>query len=130
MTTTEPLTPPYEPDATGPPGDARGTKRPAFADILADVVPVIGVVFVAGPPVVFIAGPWLLFVLMLSAPFAVLVAFAAAALAVAALVTALAGILATPYLILRGRHRRGQTRQPIAVAGAHVAPLAPRRAAA
>jgi hypothetical protein len=130
MTTTKPLTPSYEPDATGAPGDVRGTQRPTVAEILADIVPVIGVVFVAGPPVIFIAAPWLLFVLMLSGPFAVLVAFAAVSVAAAALVTALAGILATPYLMLRGRHRRGQTRHPIAVAGAHVAPLEPRRAAA
>jgi hypothetical protein len=108
MSATTPLTPSNEPVATEPPGGVLvgGARRPTFAEVAADIVPVIGVVFVSGPPVVFIAGPWLLLVLMLSGPFAVLVAFAALWAAATVLLTALVGLVATPYLLVRGLLRR------------------------
>jgi hypothetical protein len=108
MSITTPLTPPHGPAATA----ARGgvpldrAEPPTLAEAAADIVPVIGVVFVAGPPVIFIAGPWLFLVLMLSGPFAVLVAFAALWVAATLLLTALAGIAATPYVVVRGLRRR------------------------
>ena len=77
MNTTEPLTPPHGPGATEPPGNAplRATQLPTFGEMVDEIVPLIGVIFVAGPPVIFVAGPWLLLCLMLTGPFAVLVAF-------------------------------------------------------
>jgi hypothetical protein len=77
-----------------------------FRDMLDAALPVVGVVAVAGPPVIALAAPWLLLVLMLSAPFAVLVAFALVALVAVGAVAALAGIVAAPYLLLRHLHRR------------------------
>jgi hypothetical protein len=77
------------------------TERPAFREMLEDVVPVIGVVLVAGPPAIALAGPWVLIALMLSAPFAVLVAFALVVLAAVAVVAALAAIVASPYVLVR-----------------------------
>ena len=95
-----------------------------------EIVPLIGVILVAGPPVVFVAGPWLLLGLMLSGPFAVLVAFVAVSVVAAVLLATLAGIFATPYLLLRRLHRRYRTSTAIAVPGAHVAQLESRRVVA
>ena len=111
MSTTTPLPPPHGPTTTEPPADVPPTpaRRPALAEVVADVVPVIGVVFVAGPPVIFIAGPWLLFALMLSGPVALLAAFAALWVVAALLLAILAGLIATPYLLVRGVVRRRRT---------------------
>jgi hypothetical protein len=43
-----------------------------FGEMVAEVIPLIGVVAGYGPAVILVAGPWLLLALMLSAPFAVL----------------------------------------------------------
>ena len=85
------------------------SEGPTFTEILDDVLPVIGVVFVAGPPVIAVAAPWLLLALMLSGPFAVLVAFAVVVLLAVAAVAALAGIVAAPYVLARHLHRRYRT---------------------
>jgi hypothetical protein len=88
MHTTEPIAP----TASGP-----STLR----DLLADFVPVIDTVFVAGPPVLVAWAGMILFALMLAGPFALVVALVLA-FAAAACVVALAGaILATPYLLIR-----------------------------
>jgi hypothetical protein len=120
MPTTEPPTPPYGP------GDAPLRESPRstmFGDVLDDIVPVIEVIPVYGPPLIFVLGPWLLLGLMLSGPFAVLVAFAAVAAAVVVLFAALAGILATPFLIVRALRRRYRTAHPIAAPAGRVAQL-------
>jgi hypothetical protein len=132
MHTTEPLTRPHGPAATesGRGAPPHGSRPPTFAEVAADIVPVIGVILVAGPPVIFIAGPWVLLCLMLTAPFAVLVAYVAIPVAAAALLATLIGICATPYLVLRGLHRRHRTSRAIAVSGLHVASLDSPRAVA
>jgi hypothetical protein len=89
------------------------SERPTFREMLDDVLPVIGVVFVAGPPVIAVAAPWLLLVLMLSGPFAVLVAFAVVVLLAVAALAAVAGIVAAPYVLVRHLHRRYRTGQPV-----------------
>jgi len=111
MTTTEPLTPP----------------EPTLRETLDDVLPVIGVIFVAGPPVVFLAAPWLLLVLMLSGPFALVVAFVAVVLAGIALVAAMAAIVAAPVLLVRHAYRSYRASEPVSVPVPQVASLpAPR----
>jgi hypothetical protein len=62
---------------------------PTFAGLLSETLPLIGAVFVAGPPVVFVGGPLLLFVLMLLGP--VVLLFTLVAMLVAA-----TGLLALP----------------------------------
>ena len=42
---------------------------PPVRDMLTEVIPLIDVVVVSGPPAIFILGPWLLVVLMLIGPF-------------------------------------------------------------
>jgi uncharacterized RDD family membrane protein YckC len=88
MNTTEPFTP----TASGPP--TRG-------DVLADVLPVIGTVYVAGPPILFAWAGTVLFALMLAGPFALVATLVVVLLAAAAVVTLAGAILATPYLLIR-----------------------------
>jgi hypothetical protein len=78
--------------------------RPTAGDVLADIVPVLETVFVAGPPVL---AAWLgtvLFALMLVAPVALLVTLVAVMIAPVALVALAGAILATPYLVVRHLH--------------------------
>ena len=71
--------------------------------MLGDIVSLLLVVAVAGPPVLFIAAPWVLVALMLCGPFAVALALVAALATAAALVACTAALVATPYLVLRRR---------------------------
>ncbi len=111
MHTTEPLTPMPPASVTtawsdGAPDAPLAPSGPAtFRDMLDDVIPVIGVVFVAGPPVIFLAGPWLLLVLMLSGPFALLVAFVVVGLVAGALLATLGALVVAPFVLARRLHR-------------------------
>ena len=84
---------------------------PALGDMLDDIVPVLGTVFVAGPPVLVAWAGTVLLALMLAGPFALLVTLIVVLVAAAALVTLAGAILATPYLIVRHlrRHRARHT---------------------
>jgi hypothetical protein len=121
MNTTEPLTPPPPASVTTPWSDGAhaapltSSERPTFREMLDDVLPVIGVVFVAGPPVIFLAGPWLLLALMLSGPFALVAAFVVVGLIAAALVATLAAVVAAPFVLLRHLHRRYRSAPAIGV---------------
>src|SRR3954452_23623866 len=111
MSTTEPLTQTPPPSPTTPWDDSApcaslSPERPTFREMLDSVLPVIGVVVVAGPPVVFVAGPWLLLVLMLSGPFALLVAFVVVGLVAGALLATLGALVVAPFVLVRRLHRR------------------------
>jgi hypothetical protein len=124
MSTTTLITPP-EPSGVD--------DLPSFGDMLRGILPLIGVVAVAGPPVVFLAAPLVLFALMLTGPFVLvvtLVLVAVAGLVAVAALVALAGAIAVaPYRLVRhlrahhGRHVRtgAPTRQRVAVEPRHVA---------
>ena len=88
MSTTEPFTP----TASGP---------PTLGDEVAEVLPLVDTVFVAGPPVLLVWAGTVLFALMLAGPFALLVTFVVVLVAAAALVALAGAILATPYLLIR-----------------------------
>jgi hypothetical protein len=96
MQNTEPLTP----TASGP---------PTLRDAVAEIDPLIGAVYVAGPPVLLAWTGTVLFALMLAGPFALLVTLVLAFAAAAALVTLAATILVSPYLL--ARHVRGRLAQ-------------------
>jgi hypothetical protein len=102
---------------------------PTLRDQLADVLPLLDTVVVAGPPVVVAWVGTVLFALMLAGPFA-LVATLVVVLVAAAAVVALAGaILATPYLLIRHlatRRHVSEGRAPIATLVARTA-MAARR---
>jgi hypothetical protein len=88
MHTTEPFTA----TASGP---------PTLGDMVAEVVPLIGAVYQAGPPVLVAGAGTALFALLLVGPFVLLVTLAVASAAAAALVTLAGAILASPYLLIR-----------------------------
>jgi hypothetical protein len=88
-----------------PPSDL---APPTAGALLDEVLPLIGVVVMAGPPAVFVVVPWLLFALMLVGPFLILVTFALAAVTFFALTAA---ILSPPYLLVR-HLRTHRTRRP------------------
>jgi hypothetical protein len=117
MNTTEPITP----TASGP--RTRG-------DVLADVLPVIGTVYVAGPPVLLAWAGTVLFALMLAGPFALLVTLVLALAVAAALVTLAGTILATPYLLIRHFCRRLAKRRHFAEGSAPIATVIARTARA
>jgi hypothetical protein len=130
MTTTEPIPPAPPAIAPAPWGDAGQSasptpiERPTFREMLDDVLPVIGVVVVAGPPVVFLAAPWLLLALMLSGPFALVVAFVVVGLVAAVLLAAIAAIVAAPFVLVRFLRRRYRSSRSIGVPAPQVASTA------
>jgi hypothetical protein len=108
------------------------SKRPTAGAILDEILPLIGVIPVAGPPVVLLAGPWLLFALMLAGPFAFLFTLVVLLVAAAALIGLIGAILAAPYLLVRhvysARARHATSRalvQPLPVNPPVVADRAP-----
>jgi hypothetical protein len=79
------------------------SEPPTVGEMLAEAVPLAGVIAGFGPPVAFLAGPWLLVALALVGPFALVFTF----LVAATLLVLVAGtILATPYLLARHLRRR------------------------
>jgi hypothetical protein len=108
MQNTEPLTP----IASGP---------PTLRDEVSEVAPLIGTVFVAGPPVLLAWTGTVLFALMLAGPFALLVTLVLAFAAVAALVTLAGTILAAPYLLVRHYRLHHAQRRHAAEAPAPIA---------
>ena len=71
--------------------------------MLDETADLICTMLLYGPPVLFFAAPWLLLGLLLMGPFAVVVTLVVALLAAAALVVGIGAILATPFLMVRGR---------------------------
>jgi hypothetical protein len=88
MFTTEPSSPPACPP-------------PSLRDQAAEVLPVVGAIFVAGPPVVVAWTATVLFALMLAGPFALVATFVVVLVAAASVVALAGAILATPYLLFR-----------------------------
>jgi hypothetical protein len=115
MDTTEPFTP----TAPGP---------RTLGDQLADVLPVVDTVFVAGPPVLVAWAGTVLLALMLAGPFALLVTLVVALAAAAALVTLAGAILATPYLLIRHLRRRLAKRRHVSEGWAPIATVVAARA--
>jgi hypothetical protein len=69
-------------------------NRPTAGAMLAEILPLIEVIPVAGPPAVFFAGAWILFALLLAGPFLLLLTTVAVLLLIAA-------IAVSPYLLVR-----------------------------
>ena len=80
--------------------DPRSTP-PSPRAMLEEIVPLVGVIPVAGPPAILLAGPWILFALLLAGPVAVLVTMLIALIAAGLLIVAIAAIVASPYLLVR-----------------------------
>jgi hypothetical protein len=86
---------------------------PTFREMLAEILPLVGVVVVAGPPAVLLAGPLVLGALMLAGPFLLIatgvLVVVSALVAVAAVAALTRAIVATPYTVVR--HFRGLRRR-------------------
>ena len=90
------------------------SNRPTAGARLDEILPLIGVIPVAGPPAILVAGPWLLLALMLAGPFALLVTFVVLLAAAAALIGLIGAILAAPYALVRhlGRYWAAHASMP------------------
>jgi hypothetical protein len=108
MNTTEPIAP----TASG---------RPTLGDQLAEVLPIVDTVYVAGPPVLLAWAGTVLFALMLAGPFALLVTLAVVFVAAAALLTLAGAILAAPFLLVRHFRVRLAERRHVSEAPATIA---------
>jgi hypothetical protein len=93
MHTTDPITS----TASGP---------ATLGDVVAEIGPLVGAVYVAGPPVLMAWVGTVLFALMLAGPFVLIVTLIVALGVAAAGVTLAGAILATPYLLIRHIHLR------------------------
>ena len=104
MQNTQPITP-------------TASRPPTLREEIAEIDPLIGTVFVAGPPVLLAWVGTVLFALMLAGPFALLVALVVALAAAAALVALAGAILATPYLLIRHFRLRPAKRRHVSERG-------------
>lgn len=77
---------------------------PTVGEVLAETVPLVGVIPVAGPPAVLLAVPWLLFGLMLVGPFALLATTVVLLVVAAVLVRLVCLVLAAPHALFRHLH--------------------------
>jgi hypothetical protein len=116
MTSTQLINPPGGSHTAEPSTEARADAHPSSAehpgrgDVLREIVPVVGVVAVAGPPVVLLVGPLVLFALIVAGPFLLMLTFVAVLIASTVLVALIGAILASPYLLVRHvRERRAET---------------------
>ena len=115
MNTTERITP----TASGP---------PTLGDQLAEVLPIVDTVYVAGPPVLVAWAGTVLFALMLAGPFALVATLVVVLLAAAAVVTLAGAILATPYLLIRHFRLRLAKRRHVSEGWAPIATVVAARA--
>jgi hypothetical protein len=86
---------------TAPVGPSRSPGEHPGPPPLAELIPLLGAVAFAGPPVALIAVPWLLLVFLLIGPFALLLTAVVACVLAVLLVALLAAIAVTPYLLVR-----------------------------
>jgi hypothetical protein len=118
MTTTELIKAPDGWHAVEPSREARvdahpsSSERPTGGEMLREIVPLVGVVVVAGPPVVLLAGPLVLLALMVAGPFVLVLTIVALLIGSTVLVALIGAFLASPYVLvrhLRERRARGQS---------------------
>jgi hypothetical protein len=137
MTATELITPPDGSHTAEPSRDARADGHPSSSDqptrgeMLAEIIPLVGVVVVAGPPVVLLAGPLVLFALLLVGPFVLVLTLVALLIGSTILVALIGAILASPYLLVRHlRERRAAAHSSSSAPAPRLVPAVSRRAAA
>jgi hypothetical protein len=96
--------------------------------MVAEIGPLVGAVYVAGPPALVAGVGTVLFALMLAGPFVLIVTLVVALAAAAALVTLAGTILATPYLLIRHVHLRLAKRRRLSEGPARIATVVARAA--
>lgn len=116
MYTTKPFTP-------------TASRPPTLGEEVAEIDPLIGTVFVAGPPVLLVWTGTVLFALMLAGPFALLVTLVVVLVAATLLVALAGAILASPYLLMRHLRVRLAKRRSFSEVSAPIATVVAARAA-
>jgi hypothetical protein len=107
------------------------SERPTVGETLAELVPVIGLVPQAGPPVVFVLGPWLLLVLTVAGPLAWLFALVVVTIVAATVLAALTvAVLSAPYLLVRQLRRQRARHASVNAPAAQVVGIESRRVVA
>jgi hypothetical protein len=86
---------------TTEPSSPLASRPPSLRDDVAEILPVVGAIFVAGPPVFVAWTATVLFALMLAGPFALAVTFVVVLVAATAVIALAGAVLATPYLLVR-----------------------------
>jgi hypothetical protein len=107
---------------------ATASRPPTLRAEVAEIDPIIGTVFVAGPPVLIMWAGTVLFALMLAGPFALLVTFVLVFVAAATLVALAGAILASPYLLVRHLRLRLAQRSRRVNGSAAIVPVVARAA--
>jgi len=104
------------------------SRPPTLRAEVGEIDPIIGTVFVAGPPVLIMWAGTVLFALMLAGPFALLVTFVLVFVAAATLVALAGAILASPYLLVRHLRLRLAQRSHCVNGSAAIVPVVARAA--
>jgi hypothetical protein len=76
------------------------TRPPDAAGLVAEVVPLIAAIPVAGPPAIVLVGPLVLLGLAVAGPFVLMVTLAVCLLVAVALIAIGGAILASPFLLV------------------------------
>jgi hypothetical protein len=104
------------------------SRPPTLRAQVGEIDPIIGTVFVAGPPVLIMWAGTVLFALMLAGPFALLVTLVLVFAAAATLVALAGAILASPYLLIRHFRLRLAQRSHLVDGSAPIVPVVARAA--
>jgi hypothetical protein len=104
------------------------SRPPTLRAQVGEIDPLIGTVFVAGPPVLIMWAGTVLFALMLAGPFALLVTLVLVFAAAATLVALAGAILASPYLLIRHFRLRLAERSHLVDGSAPIVPVVARAA--
>jgi hypothetical protein len=97
-----------------------GPASPSFGEMLAEILPLVGFIPVAGPAAILLAVPWLLLALMLVGYVALLLTVGGVLVLAAALVGLVRELVASLHRLVRdiGAHRVERTPAPrLAVSG-------------
>ena len=105
-------------------------ETPTFVERVAEYMPWIGFVFVAGPPVLFLVVPCLVLALSLLPAFAFLVTLVAALIALMVVAVCAGALIATPYLMIRRVRIGRRVRSDVGERTAHVVAVGSREATA
>jgi hypothetical protein len=104
------------------------SRPPTLRAQVGEIDPIIGTVFVAGPPVLIMWAGTVLFALMLAGPFALLVTLVLVFAAAATLVALAGAIVASPYLLIRHFRLRLAQRSHLVDGSAPIVPVVARAA--
>jgi len=103
------------------------TSAQPLDDGLQDIVSLLGVVPLAGPPIILLAVPLVLFGLLITRPALLLLTLVVLLLACAALLTLAGAIVASPFLLARRLRRHRLARTQRSAAAARFVPVGSRR---